>query len=153
VKRDTTRHLSREGSSANLLPSSRETVQYQVGDVSHRSHLFVAAGAFHVSKPSTYSRTAGPIPISRRLEPLGREISSAFSPEPLMRLDLRHMPRLLGTEGVRSGSSIRRPSSASRSSCDRHERTEKHWRAPSPHGHGALLDEISFDAPEMGGSR
>jgi ATP-dependent HslUV protease ATP-binding subunit HslU len=71
--------VSREGVQRDLLPIVEgSTVTTKYGSVRTDHILFIAAGAFHVAKPSDLiPELQGRFPIRVELEPLTRRISSA----------------------------------------------------------------------------
>ena len=93
--------VSREGVQRDLLPiveGSAVTTKY--GTVRTDHILFIAAGAFHVAKPSDLiPELQGRFPIRVELEPLTREDFVRILSEPENAL-LRQYVELLKTEGV-----------------------------------------------------
>jgi ATP-dependent HslUV protease ATP-binding subunit HslU len=94
--------ISREGVQRDILPIVEgSTVNTKYGQVKTDHVLFIAAGAFHVSKPSDLiPELQGRFPIRVELEPLGREDLVRILREPKNSL-LRQYTALLATEGVR----------------------------------------------------
>jgi ATP-dependent HslUV protease ATP-binding subunit HslU len=93
--------VSREGVQRDLLPIVEgTTVSTKYGPVRTDHILFIAAGAFHVSKPTDLiPELQGRFPIRVELQPLGEEDLLRILTEP--RNALVHQYRdLLGTEGV-----------------------------------------------------
>ena len=79
------RRLAR-GVQRDLLPIVEgSTVTTKYGPVRTDHVLFIAAGAFHVSKPSDLIPELGRFPIRVELEPLGRRIWFASSLSPRTR--------------------------------------------------------------------
>jgi ATP-dependent HslUV protease ATP-binding subunit HslU len=93
--------VSREGVQRDLLPiveGSSVTTKYGVVRTDHV--LFIAAGAFHVAKPSDLiPELQGRFPIRVELEPLTREDFVRILTEPQNAL-VRQYVELLKTEGV-----------------------------------------------------
>src|SRR5262249_34078897 len=93
--------VSREGVQRDLLPiveGSAVTTKYGIVRTDHI--LFIAAGAFHVSKPSDLiPELQGRFPIRVELEPLTREDFIRILSEPRNAL-IRPYVELLKTEGV-----------------------------------------------------
>src|SRR5205823_6661219 len=112
--------------------------------------LFIAAGAFHVSKPSDLiPELQGRFPIRVELEALGREDFVRILTEPKGALTKQYMA-LLSTEGL----SVRFTDGAVGRIADFatlvNERTENIGARRLHTVMEKLLDQISFDAPEMG---
>ncbi len=94
--------VSREGVQRDLLPVVEgATVQTKYGAVSTEHILFIAAGAFHMSKPSDLvPELQGRFPIRVELQPLEREDLVRILREPENSLP-RQYQSLLETEGCR----------------------------------------------------
>jgi ATP-dependent HslUV protease ATP-binding subunit HslU len=93
--------VSREGVQRDLLPIVEgTTVNTRYGIVKTDHILFIAAGAFHVSKPSDMiPELQGRFPIRVELTPLSQEDLGRILVEPKNSL-LRQYEALLATEGV-----------------------------------------------------
>ncbi|MEO5509108.1 MAG: ATP-dependent protease ATPase subunit HslU [Longimicrobiales bacterium] len=93
--------VSREGVQRDLLPIVEgSTVQTKYGMVRTDHILFIAAGAFHVSKPSDLiPELQGRFPIRVELKPLREEDFVRILTEPKNAL-LRQYQALVATEGV-----------------------------------------------------
>ena len=93
--------VSREGVQRDLLPIVEgTTVSTKYGPVRTDHVLFIAAGAFHVSKPADLiPELQGRFPIRVELQPLGEEELVRILTEPENAL-VRQYGALLGTEGV-----------------------------------------------------
>ncbi len=93
--------VSREGVQRDLLPIVEGTlVNTKYGMVRTDHVLFIAAGAFHVSKPSDLiPELQGRFPIRVELDPLGREELLRILTEPENSL-VRQYQALLATEGI-----------------------------------------------------
>jgi ATP-dependent HslUV protease ATP-binding subunit HslU len=93
--------ISREGVQRDLLPIVEgSTVQTKHGPVNTDHILFIAAGAFHVAKPSDLiPELQGRFPIRVELSSLGRDDFVRILTEPANAL-LKQYVALLATEGV-----------------------------------------------------
>ncbi|MBS1728742.1 MAG: ATP-dependent protease ATPase subunit HslU [Armatimonadetes bacterium] len=93
--------VSREGVQRDLLPIIEgSTVQTKFGPVKTEHILFVAAGAFHISKPSDLiPELQGRLPIRVELEPLTSTDFRKILTEPKNAL-IRQYQSLLKVEGV-----------------------------------------------------
>jgi ATP-dependent HslUV protease ATP-binding subunit HslU len=142
--------VSREGVQRDILPIVEgTTVNTKYGMVKTDHILFIAAGAFHVSKPSDLiPELQGRFPIRVELEPLGREDFVRILTEPKSAL-IKQYTALLSTEGL----TIRFTDGAVGRIADFativNERTENIGARRLATVMEKLLDEISFDAPEM----
>jgi ATP-dependent HslUV protease ATP-binding subunit HslU len=93
--------VSREGVQRDLLPLIEgTTVATKHGAVKTDHILFVASGAFHLSKPSDLlPELQGRLPIRVELQPLGRDDLARILVEPEASL-VKQYVALLATEGV-----------------------------------------------------
>ncbi|WP_027184195.1 ATP-dependent protease ATPase subunit HslU [Desulfovibrio inopinatus] len=93
--------VSREGVQRDLLPVVEGcVVNTKYGMVSTDHILFIAAGAFHLSKPSDLvPELQGRFPLRVELSPLSRDDFFRILTEPKNALSLQY-PALLATEGV-----------------------------------------------------
>jgi ATP-dependent HslUV protease ATP-binding subunit HslU len=93
--------VSREGVQRDLLPIVEGTLVHTKHGMVRTDHvLFIAAGAFHVAKPSDLiPELQGRFPIRVELDPLGREELVRILSEPEGSL-VRQYQALLGTEGL-----------------------------------------------------
>lgn len=93
--------VSREGVQRDLLPIIEgSTVQTKFGPVSTDHILFIAAGAFHMSKPSDLiPELQGRLPIRVELEALGEDDFRRILTEPKNALT-RQYKQLLAVDGV-----------------------------------------------------
>ena len=93
--------ISREGVQRDLLPLVEgSTVSTRHGMVNTDHILFIASGAFHVSKPSDLiPELQGRLPIRVELDSLGAEEFVRILTEPDASL-VRQYQALLGTEGI-----------------------------------------------------
>ncbi len=142
--------VSREGVQRDILPIVEgTTVNTKHGIVRTDHILFIAAGAFHVSKPSDLiPELQGRFPIRVELEALGREEFVRILTEPKGALIKQYMA-LLETEGVtlrfRDEAVVRIADFAAVVN----ERTENIGARRLHTVMEKLLDEISFEAPDL----
>jgi ATP-dependent HslUV protease ATP-binding subunit HslU len=142
--------VSREGVQRDILPIVEgTTVNTKYGMVKTDHILFIAAGAFHVSKPSDLiPELQGRFPIRVELEPLGREDFVRILTEPKNAL-VRQYTALLGTEGITlhfTPDSIERLADVATMV---NERTENIGARRLHTVMEKLLDNVSFDAPDL----
>jgi ATP-dependent HslUV protease ATP-binding subunit HslU len=142
--------VSREGVQRDILPIVEgTTVNTKYGMVKTDHILFIAAGAFHVSKPSDLiPELQGRFPIRVELEPLGREDFVRILTEPRNAL-VRQYVALLETEEVHlefTADAIGRIADVATMV---NERTENIGARRLHTVMEKLLDQVSFDAPEM----
>jgi ATP-dependent HslUV protease ATP-binding subunit HslU len=142
--------VSREGVQRDILPIVEgTTVNTKYGMVKTDHILFIAAGAFHVSKPSDLiPELQGRFPIRVELEPLGREDFVRILTEPKNAL-VRQYTALLSTEGVTlnfTPDSIERIADVAMLV---NERTENIGARRLHTVMEKLLDSVSFDAPDL----
>ncbi len=142
--------VSREGVQRDILPIVEgTTVNTKYGMVKTDHILFIAAGAFHVSKPSDLiPELQGRFPIRVELEPLGREDFVRILTEPKNAL-VRQYTALLSTEGV---TLIFTPDAIGRLADVAtlvNERTENIGARRLHTVMEKLLDNVSFDAPDL----
>jgi ATP-dependent HslUV protease ATP-binding subunit HslU len=142
--------VSREGVQRDILPIVEgTTVNTKHGMVKTDHILFVAAGAFHVSKPSDLiPELQGRFPIRVELEPLTRDDFVRILTEPRSALVKQYMA-LIGTEDVSltftPGAVERIADFAARVN----EITENIGARRLHTVMERLRDELSFDAPEL----
>jgi ATP-dependent HslUV protease ATP-binding subunit HslU len=142
--------VSREGVQRDILPIVEgTTVNTKYGMVKTDHILFIAAGAFHVSKPSDLiPELQGRFPIRVELEPLGREDFVRILTEPKNAL-VRQYTALLGTEDVHltfTKDAIGRIADVATLV---NERTENIGARRLHTVMEKLLDNVSFDAPDL----
>ncbi|MFP4245235.1 MAG: ATP-dependent protease ATPase subunit HslU, partial [Ectothiorhodospira sp.] len=104
--------VSREGVQRDLLPLVEGcTVSTKVGSVRTDHILFIASGAFHLTKPSDLiPELQGRLPIRVELEPLTAEDFVCILTEPRASLTEQYVA-LMGTEGITvefTGDGVRR---------------------------------------------
>jgi ATP-dependent HslUV protease ATP-binding subunit HslU len=143
--------VSREGVQRDILPIVEgSTVTTKYGSVKTDHMLFIAAGAFHVSKPSDLiPELQGRFPIRVELEPLGGEELSRILTEPKNSL-LKQYAALLATEGVRLYFTDDAVAEIARLAQTVNERTQNIGARRLHTILERLLDEVSFSANEMG---
>jgi ATP-dependent HslUV protease ATP-binding subunit HslU len=142
--------VSREGVQRDILPIVEgTTVNTKYGMVRTDHILFIAAGAFHVSKPSDLiPELQGRFPIRVELEPLGRQDFVRILTEPKNAL-VRQYTALLSTEGVTltfTPDAIDRLADVASMV---NERTENIGARRLHTVMEKLLDTVSFDAPDL----
>ena len=142
--------VSREGVQRDILPIVEgTTVNTKYGMVKTDHILFIAAGAFHVSKPSDLiPELQGRFPIRVELEALGREDFVRILTEPRNAL-VRQYIALLETEGVTldfTSDAIERIADVATLVNDR---TENIGARRLHTVMEKLLDQVSFDAPDL----
>ncbi len=142
--------VSREGVQRDILPIIEgTTVNTKYGMVKTDHILFIAAGAFHVSKPSDLiPELQGRFPIRVELEALGREEFVRILTEPRSALVKQYMA-LMGTEGISlsfTDDAIRRIAELATIV---NERTENIGARRLHTVMEKLLDDISFEGPDL----
>ena len=142
--------VSREGVQRDILPIVEgTTVNTKYGMVRTDHILFIAAGAFHVSKPSDLiPELQGRFPIRVELDALGKAEFVRILTEPQNAL-VKQYTALLGTEGVTlsfTGEAIDRIADFATIV---NERTENIGARRLHTVMEKLLDEISFEAPDL----
>lgn len=144
--------VSREGVQRDILPiveGTKVTTKWGVIDTSHI--LFIAAGAFHVSKPSDLiPELQGRFPLRVELEDLTADDFFRILKEPENAITLQYT-ELLKTEGVEvvfSDDAIRRVSEIA---YEVNSTTENIGARRLYTIMEQLLDELSFNASEMSG--
>lgn len=144
--------VSREGVQRDLLPIVEgTTVSTKYGMVKTDHILFIAAGAFHVSKPSDLiPELQGRFPIRVELEPLGKEELVRILTEPENAL-IKQYTALMETESVKLEFKDDAINEIAEMAVMINERTENIGARRLYTIMEKLLDEISFDAPDMSG--
>ena len=142
--------VSREGVQRDILPIVEgTTVNTKYGMVRTDHILFIAAGAFHVSKPSDLiPELQGRFPIRVELEPLGRQDFVRILTEPKNAL-VRQYTALLGTEGVTLNFTPDAIDRLADVATMVNERTENIGARRLHTVMEKLLDNVSFDAPDL----
>ena len=144
--------VSREGVQRDLLPIVEgTTVNTKYGMVKTDHILFIAAGAFHVSKPSDLiPELQGRFPIRVELESLTEEDMVRILQEPKNALTAQYSA-LLATEGVTLAFADDAVAEVARYAALVNEKTENIGARRLHTILERLLDELSFDASEMNG--
>jgi ATP-dependent HslUV protease ATP-binding subunit HslU len=145
--------VSRQGVQRDLLPLVEgTTVSTKYGPVKTDHILFIASGAFHLAKPSDLiPELQGRLPIRVELASLTVDDFEAILKSTHASL-VKQYQALLATEGVTlelTDSAIRR---VAQIAFEVNERTENIGARRLATVMERLLEEISFDAPERGGS-
>jgi ATP-dependent HslUV protease ATP-binding subunit HslU len=144
--------ISREGVQRDILPIVEgTTVNSKHGMVRTDHILFIAAGAFHVSKPSDLiPELQGRFPIRVELEALGRDEFVRILTEPKNALVKQYMA-LMETEGVTLEFQAAAIERIAELATIVNERTENIGARRLHTVLERLLDEVSFHAPELDG--
>jgi ATP-dependent HslUV protease ATP-binding subunit HslU len=144
--------VSREGVQRDLLPIVEgSTVNTKHGPVRTDHVLFIASGAFHIAKPSDLiPEFQGRFPIRVELEPLTQADFIRILTEPENALT-RQYSALLETEQVRLVFRDDAIAEIARIAAEVNERTENIGARRLHTVIERLLDQVSFDAPEMQG--
>lgn len=142
--------VSREGVQRDILPIVEgSTVMTKYGPVKTDHVLFIAAGAFHMAKPSDLiPELQGRFPIRVELASLKEEDFRRILVEPKNAL-LKQYQALLATEGVEltfTDDAIHR---IAQMACEVNEQTENIGARRLHTLMEKLLEQISFDAPEL----
>jgi len=144
--------VSREGVQRDLLPiveGSAVTTKYGIVRTDHV--LFIAAGAFHVAKPADLiPELQGRFPIRVELEPLTREDFVRILTEPENAL-IRQYVELLRTEGVTLAFLPEAIAAIAEIAMQVNTSTENIGARRLYTIMERLLEEISFEAPDMPG--
>jgi ATP-dependent HslUV protease ATP-binding subunit HslU len=144
--------VSRQGVQRDLLPLVEgTTVSTKYGMVKTDHMLFIASGAFHLAKPSDLiPELQGRLPIRVELASLSVDDFEAILTNTQASL-LTQYRALLATEGVTleiAPDGVRR---IAQIAYDVNERTENIGARRLATVMERLLDEVSFDAPRLGG--
>jgi ATP-dependent HslUV protease ATP-binding subunit HslU len=144
--------VSREGVQRDLLPIVEgSTVTTKYGMVRTDHILFIAAGAFHVSKPSDLiPELQGRFPIRVELEPLTKEDFVRILSEPQNAL-VRQYVELLKTEGVTLCFRDDAVAAIAEIASTVNQRTENIGARRLYTIMEKLLEEVSFTAPDLAG--
>jgi len=141
--------VSREGVQRDILPVVEGTnVLTKYGLVRTDHILFIASGAFHVSKPADLiPELQGRFPIRVELESLTREDFVRILTEPENAL-VKQYTALLATEGVKiefTGDAIE---AIARTACEVNDRTENIGARRLHTIMSLLLEDVLFETPE-----
>ena len=142
--------VSREGVQRDILPIVEgTTVNTKYGMVRTDHILFIAAGAFHVSKPSDLiPELQGRFPIRVELEALGKEEFVRILTEPRSALVKQYMA-LMDTEGIALTFTPGAIERIADFATQVNERTENIGARRLHTVMEKLLDEISFEGPDL----
>jgi ATP-dependent HslUV protease ATP-binding subunit HslU len=142
--------VSREGVQRDLLPIVEgSTVTTKYGPVKTDHILFIAAGAFHMAKPSDLiPELQGRFPIRVELEPLTKDDFVRILTEPQNAL-LKQYTALLETEGVTLDFTHEGIEEIAATAVQVNERSENIGARRLFTIMERLLEEISFEAPEL----
>ena len=142
--------VSREGVQRDILPIVEgTTVNTRYGMVRTDHILFIAAGAFHVSKPSDLiPELQGRFPIRVELESLTVEDFKRILTEPKNAL-IKQYQALLETEGIQLEFTPEAISTVAELAARVNEQTENIGARRLHTIMERLLDEISFEGPDL----
>jgi ATP-dependent HslUV protease ATP-binding subunit HslU len=146
--------VSREGVQRDLLPIVEgATVTTKHGMVKTDHILFIASGAFHMSKPSDLiPELQGRFPIRVELQPLGKEEFIRILTEPENAL-VKQYVALMATEGVELVFEPGAVEEIAAIAVEVNGTTEEIGARRLHTVMERVLDTLSFDASEMGESR
>jgi len=141
--------VSREGVQRDLLPIVEgTTVTTKYGPVKTEHILFIAAGAFHMTKPSDLiPELQGRFPIRVELDPLGKDEFVRILTEPYNAL-IKQYTALLSTEAVTIDFSREAINEIATIAAHVNEKTENIGARRLHTVLEKLLEDISFEAPE-----
>jgi len=144
--------VSRQGVQRDLLPIVEgSTVNTKYGMVRTDHILFIASGAFHMSKPSDLiPEFQGRFPIRVELEPLTREDFVRILTEPQNAL-IKQYVALMQTENVTLVFRDDAIAEIAAIAAQVNQNTENIGARRLHTVVERLLEQLSFDAPEMGG--
>ena len=142
--------VSREGVQRDILPIVEgSTVMTKYGPVKTDHILFIAAGAFHTAKPSDLiPELQGRFPIRVELKSLQKEDFEKILTEPQNAL-IKQYKELLKTEGLTLEFEIGAIERIAEMAFDVNEQSEDIGARRLHTLLEKLLEEISFDAPDM----
>jgi len=145
--------VSREGVQRDLLPIVEgSTVQTKHGPVRTDHVLFIAAGAFHVAKPSDLiPELQGRFPIRVELSSLTRDDFVRILAEPRNSL-VRQYSALLATESVELEFKEDGIQALAEIAATVNERTDDIGARRLHTVMEKLLEDVSFEAPDLGGT-
>ncbi|MGV8841290.1 MAG: ATP-dependent protease ATPase subunit HslU [Bauldia sp.] len=143
---------SREGVQRDLLPLIEgTTVSTKYGPVKTDHILFIASGAFHVSKPSDLlPELQGRLPIRVELKPLTKEDFRRILTEPEASL-IKQYVALMNTEGLKLEVTDDAIAAIAQIAVDINASVENIGARRLQTVMERILDEISFTAPDRGG--
>jgi len=142
--------VSREGVQRDILPIVEgTTVNTKYGMVRTDHILFIAAGAFHVSKPSDLiPELQGRFPIRVELEALGKDEFVRILTEPRSAL-VKQYTALMETEGIELTFTVEAIDRIADFATIVNDRTENIGARRLHTVMEKLLDEISFEGPDL----
>lgn len=142
--------VSREGVQRDILPIVEgSTVMTKYGPVKTDHILFIAAGAFHTAKPSDLiPELQGRFPIRVELKSLQKEDFQRILTEPQNAL-LKQYKALLATESISLDFADDAIERLAQLACDVNAQTENIGARRLHTILEKLLEDLSFDAPEM----
>jgi ATP-dependent HslUV protease ATP-binding subunit HslU len=142
--------VSREGVQRDILPIVEgTTVNTRYGMIRTDHILFIAAGAFHISKPSDLiPELQGRLPIRVELSPLVEGDFVRILTEPKNAL-IKQYIALMDTEGLKLSFTEDAIATLARFAVSVNEQTENIGARRLHTILEKVLDEISFDAPDM----
>src|SRR5437762_2893584 len=142
--------VSREGVQRDILPIIEgTTVNTRYGMIRTDHILFIAAGAFHVTKPSDLiPELQGRLPIRVELHSLKEEDFIRILTEPKNAL-IKQYVALLETEGVKLNITEDAVAAVARFATSVNEQTENIGARRLHTILEKVLDEISFEAPDL----
>jgi ATP-dependent HslUV protease ATP-binding subunit HslU len=142
--------VSREGVQRDILPIIEgTTVNTRYGMIRTDHILFIAAGAFHVTKPSDLiPELQGRLPIRVELQSLKEEDFIRILTEPKNAL-IKQYAALLETEGLKLNFTEDAVAAVARFATSVNEQTENIGARRLHTILEKVLDEISFEAPDM----
>jgi ATP-dependent HslUV protease ATP-binding subunit HslU len=144
--------VSREGVQRDILPIVEgTTVNTKYGLVRTDHILFIAAGAFHVSKPSDLiPELQGRFPIRVELDALGRDEFVRILTEPRASL-ITQYTALMATEGVEITFTEDAIALVAEFATEVNDKTENIGARRLHTVMERLLDEVSFEGPSLAG--
>lgn len=142
--------VSREGVQRDLLPIVEgSTVNTRYGPVKTDHVLFIAAGAFHVAQVSDLiPELQGRFPIRVELQNLGKDDFVRILTEPKNAL-IRQYQALLATEGLALSFDVNAIDAIAAYAAEANERAENIGARRLHTVLEALLEDLSFRAPEL----
>jgi ATP-dependent HslUV protease ATP-binding subunit HslU len=145
--------VSREGVQRDLLPLVEgSTVSTKYGSVKTDHILFIASGAFHLAKPSDLiPELQGRFPIRVELGALSKDDFVRILTEPKAALTTQYV-ELLNTEGVKLSFTADAVDRLAEIAAQVNDRQENIGARRLHTVLERLLDTLSFEAPDRGGS-
>lgn len=143
--------VSREGVQRDILPIVEGSiVKTKYGNVKTDHILFIAAGAFHIAKPTDLiPELQGRFPIRVELESLNKEDLERILKEPNNSL-LKQYTKLISTEGVQITFTDSAIGKIAQMAFDMNEQTENIGARRLHTMLEKLLEDIMFEASDMG---